>query len=166
MRQITSTRTAVAALAIAAACAFSAPVRAATTILVDRTLPSSVKVSRTEFGVDESSGRAVVAVDFFDDTDEGYLTSESVDVPGLRFDRERGEVLYESDGSVLTCARRKKILWGTYYRETGACRIFVRNEASEAKAGSHASAAREWVVELVTGEPTKAARLSKPATQP
>ena len=73
-------------------------------------------------------GRAQLAVDFFDDTDEGYLTSESVDVPGLRFDRERGEVIYESDGSVLTCARRQKILWGTRYKETGACRISVRSE--------------------------------------
>jgi hypothetical protein len=165
MRPITSPRTTLAALAITAACVLASPAWAANTILVDRTLPPQVKVARTEFTVDDT-GRAQLAVDFFDDTDEGYLTSESVDVPGLRFDRERGEVIYESDGSVLTCARRQKILWGTRYKETGACRISVRSEKPTVEAGSRASAAKEWVVELVTEEPTKAARLAKPAAQP
>ena len=156
MRKITSFRTA-GALALAAACAIAAPVRAATAILVERALPPRVKVSGTEFQVDERSGRARLAVDFYDDTWDGYLTSESVDVPGLRFDRERGQVLYEHAGAVVACASREKFLWSTRYRETGACRIVVRSEAPVADAGARAS--REWIVELVTDEPTKAARL-------
>ena len=157
MRKIISSRTTIAALAIATACASASPVRAATTILLDRTLPPRMKVSRTGFDVDERTGRARLAVDFFDDTEDGYTTSESVDVPGLRFDRASGAVLYENAGSVLTCAQRRKVLWGTRYRETGACRIVVRSETPVAEASVRAS--REWIVELVTDEPTKAARL-------
>ena len=48
---------------------------------------------------------------------------------------------YESDGSVVTCARRKKILWGTTYPETGACRITVRSEPRVADTGVGAAPA-------------------------
>lgn len=149
------------ALSIAAACASAAPVSAATIIILDRSLPPEAKVSGTEFDVDEQTGRARVAVDLYDDSWEGNLSSESVLVPGLRFDRERREVLYESEGSVVTCARRKKILWRTSYPATGACRIIVRSEPRNADAGPGVRALTDWVVELVTDESTRAARLSR-----
>lgn len=149
------------ALSIAAACACAFPVSAAAITILDRSLPPEVKVLRTEFDVDEKTGSARVGVDLYDDSWDGYLTSESVVVPGLRFDRERREVVFESAGSVVTCARPTKILWGTDYRATGACPIVVRSETQNVDAGAAARAPRNWVVTLMTNEPTKAARLSR-----
>ena len=62
--------------------------------------------------------------------------------------------------NVVTCARAKKFLWSTSYHATEACRIVVRSETKAAEAAA-ARASREWVVELVTEEPTKTARLSR-----
>jgi hypothetical protein len=149
------------ALSIAAACASPLPVSAGAITILDRSLPPEVKVLRTEFDVDEKTGSARVGVDLYDDSWDGYLTSESVVVPGLRFDRGRREVVFESGGSIVTCARPRKILWGTDYRATGACPIVVKSETRSADAGAGARETRNWVVELVTDEPTKAARLSR-----
>jgi hypothetical protein len=144
-----------------AAFASAVPASAATITVLDRRLPPETMVLRTEFDVDETTGSARVAVDLFEDSWDGYLTSESVVVPGLRFDRERREVLYESGGSVVTCARAKRVLWGRSYPSTGACQILVRSERRDADAGLGARAPRNWVVDLVTDQPTKAARLSR-----
>ncbi len=146
-------------LSIAAACAGALPVSAATAVVLDRRLPPAVKVTHTEFAVDERAGTARLAVDLYDDTWDGYASTESLDVPGLTFDRERREVRYESEGSVVTCARRGKFLWATTWPATGACRIVVRQEAPTADAGS--GARTEWVVELVTDAPARAARLGR-----
>lgn len=99
-------------------------------------------------------------VDVYDDTWEGNISSESVAVPGLRFDRERREVLYESGGSVVTCARPKKFLWSTSYPATGACRIVVGSEPRNVEADPGARAWTDWTdwrVELVTDEPARTA---------
>lgn len=161
MIRSSSSRNALIFLAIAAACASAAPVSAAAITILERSLPPEVKVLRTEFDVDENKGSARVGVDLYDDSWDGYLTSESVVVPGLRFDRERREVVLESGGSVVTCARPKKILWGTDYPATGACQINVRSETPNTNAAAGERAPRNWTVELVTDEPTKAARLSR-----
>lgn len=154
------TRKTLVALSIAAACASALPASAAPITILDRSLPPEVKILRTEFVVDEKTGSARVGVDLYDDSWDGYLTSESVVVPGLRFDRERREVIFESGGSVVTCARPRKILWGTDYPATAACPVLVRSETRNADAGAGARATRNWVVELVTDEPTRAARLT------
>lgn len=146
-------------VALALAFAAAAPASAATVIVLNRNLPPQVKVSNTEFDVDERAGSVRLAVELFDDSWEGNLSVESVEVPGLRFDRERQEVLYESGGSVVTCARRKRILWGTTWPATNACRITVKKESRTADAGG--GAPTSWVVALVTDEPAKAARLSR-----
>ena len=48
---------------------------------------------------------------------------------------------------------------GKIYPATGACRILVRSESRDAAADRGTPASKEWVVELVTDEPTKAAAL-------
>jgi hypothetical protein len=159
MRGPSRSRVTLIALSIVAASASAVPVSAATIALLDRSLAPEAKVLRTEFGVDERTGSARVVVDLYDDSWDGYLTSESVAVPGLRFDRERREVVFESGGSVVTCARPRKVLWGKIYPATGACRILVRSESRDAAADRGTPASKEWVVELVTDEPTKAAAL-------
>jgi hypothetical protein len=152
------------ALSLAAACAATAAA-AETNIIVTRTLPPGMKVSGAEFNVDERTGSARLVVDVYDDSWEGNLFSDAVVVPGLRFDRERREVLYDTGGAVVTCARPRKVLWSTSYPATGACRIVVRSEPR--KAGGDPGEARawtdwrDWVVELVTDEPAKTAARSR-----
>lgn len=148
------------AFALAAACPFGAPASAATIVVLHRSLPPEVRVSGTSFDVDEQRGRVRLAVDLYDDSWEGNVTTESVSVPGLRFDRERREVLYESEGSVVRCARRRTILWGTSYPATEACRITVRSEPLAADADA-TRALTDWVVEFAAGEPTRSAALSR-----
>jgi len=159
----TPVRSLLVALSIAAACA-STVATAETNIIVVRSLPSGMKVSGAEFNVDERTGSAHLVVDVYDDSWEGNLFSDAVVVPGLRFDRERREVLYESGGAVVTCARPRKFLWSTSYPATGACRIVVRSEPRKAGDDPGETRAwtdwRDWVVELVTDAPAKtAARL-------
>lgn len=149
------------ALLIAAACASEVPASAAKIVVLDRSLPPGVKVSGTEFEVDERLGNVRLAVDYFDDSWEGNLSTESVEVPGLTFDREHREVRYESEGHVVTCAQRKKILWGTAYPATDACRIIVRSEPRIANTGFRERASTGWIVELATNEPMKAAGLKR-----
>ncbi|MFI5197562.1 MAG: hypothetical protein ACHQJD_02990 [Thermoanaerobaculia bacterium] len=147
--------------ATAAACAVAVPTSAATIIVLDRTLPPEVKITGTHFEVDERMGRVRLSVDLFDESFEGNIFSEPVVVPGLTFDRERREVRYESGDSVVTCARRKKILWATTYTETEGCRITVTSEPHIADAGSGAPASTEWVVQLATNVPTRSAKLTR-----
>ena len=147
------------AFAIAAACAATVPASAATVIVLERSLPPEVKVSGTNFDVDERTGRVRLAVDLFDGSFDGNTSSESVAVPGLTFDRERRGVRYESGGSAVTCAVRKKLLWATTYEQTDACRITVRTEPRAADAGPGERPLMGWVVELATDEPTRSARL-------
>lgn len=154
MREISSPGRALAALSIAAACASAVPASAATVLVVDRTLAPTVKVSGAEFDVDERTGNVRLAVDFLDDSWEGNLFSESFAVPGLRFDRARREVLYEREGSVVTCARRRKFLWGTSYPATDACRIHVTSPTRKADTGSGVGGSTNWVVALETDETT------------
>ncbi|HMA28378.1 MAG TPA: hypothetical protein VKS23_00815 [Thermoanaerobaculia bacterium] len=145
----------------AIACASAAPASAATVIVLDRTLPPEVKVTGTSFDVDEKLGRVRLAVGLYDESFEGNISSEPVVVPGLTFDRERREVRYESKGSVVTCARPRKILWATRYEATDACRITVRSEPRIAAEGSGERALTGWVVELATNEPTRSAGLKR-----
>ena len=152
---------ALVAFALAAACASGVRASAATTIVLDRSLPPEVKVTGTNFDVDEKLGRARLAVDFYDESFEGNLFSQSFVVPGLTFDRQRREVRYESGGSVVTCARRTKILCGTTYPQTNACRITVRSEPRIADTDLGERALTGWVVELATTEPTRSARLER-----
>lgn len=152
-------------LSVAAACASAVPASAATTIILNRSLPPQFEVTGTQFDVDEQTGRVRLTFDIFDFTWESNIVrTESVDVPGLRFDRERREVLYESKGSVVTCARRKKILWGTSYPATDACRIVVKSELRNQAASPELRArtdGTDWVIELETEEPAKTAGHSR-----
>ncbi len=143
--------------AMVAACASSVPAFAASVVILDRNLPPEMKVTGTHFEVDERSGTVRLAVDLFDDSFEGSWYSESLAVPGLVFDRERGEVRYERGGSSVTVAARKKILWATTYPETGPSRITVRRESRTADSGSGMKAVTGWVVELTTNESTRTA---------
>jgi len=149
------------AFAMAAASAFAVPASAAAIVVLDRNLPREVKVTGTDFEVDEGTARARIAVDLYDESFEGNLHSESVAVPGLTFDRERREVLFEVGGSTVTCAIQKKILWAATYPQTGACRITVRNEPRTADDGFQARAVTGWVVELKADEPTRSAGLKR-----
>lgn len=145
------------AFSIAAICAFAVTASADTPVILHRSLPPQFQVTGTTFDVDERTGLVRLAFDVFDFTWESNLVrTESVDVPGLRYDRERGAVLYENGGAVVTCARRKKILWGTSYPATDACRIVVRSEVQN-------TGMTDWVVEFVTDGPAKSAGLSKQA---
>ena len=147
------------ALSFAAVCASAVPASAAEIIALDRTLPPEVKMVGTNFEVDETLGSVRLAVDFFDDSWEGTLSTELVEIPGLTFDREHRQVRYESGGSIVTCAERKKVLWSTSYPATGACRIIVRSEPRIAHTGFRERTLTGWVVELATNEPMKAAGL-------
>lgn len=143
------------ALAIAAVCASTVPASAETPVILHRSVPPQFEVTGTKFDVDERTGLVRLAFDVFDFTWEGSLVrTESIDVPGLRFDRERREVLYENGGGVVTCAKRKKFLWETSYPATDACRIVVRREVQNTDM-------TDWVVEFVTNGPAKSAGLSK-----
>jgi hypothetical protein len=144
--------------AMAAACASAVPASAASVVVLDQNLPREVKVTGTHFEVDEKAGNARLAIDLFDESFETNIYSDSLVVPGLVFDRERREVRYESDGSSVTCAVRKKVLWATTYPETGQCRISVRTESRTADGGSGMQAATGWVVELATSEAARQAR--------
>lgn len=143
--------------AMAVACASPVPASAAQVVVLDPNLPPELKVTGTHFEVDEETGNARLAVDFVDESFERSLYSKSLAVPGLVFDRVRGEVRYERDGSGVPCATRKKILWTTTYPETGPCRITVRTESRTADSGSGMNAVTGWVVELATNEPTQSA---------
>jgi hypothetical protein len=164
MRASTPARSLLIALSIASACA-STTAAAVTNIIVVRTLPPGMKVSGAEFKVDERTGSARLVVDVYDDSWEGNLFSDAVAVPGLRFDPERREVLYENGGAIVTCAQPRKFLWSTSYPATGACRIVVRSEPR--KAGGDPGEARawadwrDWVVEFVTDEASKTAARSR-----
>jgi len=139
------------ALSIAAACASALPASAETLVIRHQSLPPQLQVTGAKFDVDERTGLVRLAFDVFDFTWEGNIVrTESIDVPGLRFDRARREVLYENGSSVVTCARRKKFLWGTSYPATDACKILVRSTAES-------TGMKDWVVEFVTKEPAKAA---------
>jgi len=145
------------AFSIAAVCASAVPASAETPVILQRRLPPQFQVMDTKFDIDEATGRVRLAFDVFDFTWESNLVrTEFIDIPGLRFDRERGAVLYESGGAVVACARRKKTVWGTSYPATGACRIVVRSEVQNA-------GMTDWVVEFVTDGPAKGAGLSKQA---
>ena len=132
------------AFSIAAACAPAVSVSAATTIVLHRNLPAQLEVTAAKFDVDEGTGRVRLAFDVFDPTYEGntYRT-EYLDVPGLRVDRERREVLYENGGSVVTCAQRKKFLWETTYPATEACRFVLSSEPQLAGSGSGVSSGKD-----------------------
>ena len=147
--------------AAAAAFASAVPASAATIIVLDRTLPSEVKVTGTNFDVDEKLGRVRLAVNFYDESFEGNMFSESVPVAGLTFDRERREVRYENGGAAVTCAVPKKFLWATTYEATDACRISVRSEPRAADAGASTHPMTGWVVELATTDPTRSADLKR-----
>jgi hypothetical protein len=139
------------ALSIAAVSSSAVPASAETPVVLYRSVPPQFQVMGTKFDVDERTGLVRLAFDVFDFTWESNLfRTESIDVPGLRYDRERGAVLYENGGAVVTCARRKKILWGTSYPATDACRIVVRNEVQN-------TGITDWVVEFVTKAPAKSA---------
>lgn len=143
------------ALSIAAICASAVPASAETPVILHRSLPPQFQVAGTRFHVDERTGRVRLAFDVFDFTWESNLVrTESIDVPGLRFDREHREVLYQNGGSVVTCATSKKVLWATSYPATDACRINVRSEVEN-------SGMTDWVVEVVTDGPAKTAELSR-----
>jgi hypothetical protein len=149
------------AVAFAAACASAVPASAEETIVLDRAFPPEVKMVGTNFEVDETLGSVRLAVDFFDDTWEGNLTTELVEIPGLTFDREHRQVRYASEGSTVTCAERKRTLWSTSYPATGACRIIVRSEPRIAHRGFKERSLNGWVVELATNEPTRVAALTR-----
>jgi hypothetical protein len=143
------------AVSIAAICASSAPAAAETPVILHRSLPPQFQVAGTKFDVDERTGLVRLAFDVFDFTWEGSLVrTETIDVPGLRFDRERREVLYQNGGSVVTCARRKRFLWATSYPATAACRINVRSEVEN-------SGMTDWVVEVAVDGSAKTAELSR-----
>ncbi len=161
MNATSLTRRTLRAFAMAAASAIALPAAAAPIVVLDRNLPPEVKVTGTHFEVDEGTGRARIAVDLYDESFEGNIYSESVAVPGLTFDRERREVLYEHGGSTVTCAARKKVLWAATYPESGACRITVRSEPRTADDGFRTHALTGWVVELATNEPTRSASLKR-----
>jgi hypothetical protein len=145
-------------IGMAALCASSVPASAASVLVLDRNLPREVKITGTQYEVDEEAGNARLAVDFFDESFEGSSHSESLVIPGLVFDRERREVRYERDGMSVTCAVRKKVLWATTYPETGPCQITVRKEARTADGGSGMHAVTGWVVELATSQVPRYAR--------
>ena len=143
------------ALSIATTCAAAVPASAETPVILHRSLPPQFQVAGTKFDVDERTGQVRLAFDVFDFTWESNLVrTESIDVPGLRFDRERREILYQNGSSVVTCATRKKVLWATSYPATGACRIDVRSEVEN-------SGMTDWVVEVVTDGPAKTAEISR-----
>ena len=140
MKALSLIRKTLIALSIATACAPAVSVSAATAIVVHRNLPSQFEVTAAKFDVDEGTWRVRLAFDVFDPTYEGntYRT-EYIDVPGLRVDRERGEVIYENGGSVVACAQRKKFLWETSYPATEACRFIVTSEPQHAGTDSGGS---------------------------
>ncbi len=144
--------------AMVAACASSVPASAASVVVLDRNLPPEMKVTGTHFEVDEGTGNARLTVDLIDESFEGSFSSESLAVPGLVFDRERREVRYGRDGSGVTCAVRKKVLWTTTYPETGLCRVTVRRESRMVDSGFGMHAVTGWVVELATNEPARLAK--------
>jgi hypothetical protein len=155
MNKRTLTGKSLLALAIAAVCASAVPASAETPVMLHRSLPPQFQVTGATFDVDEQTGRVRLAFDVFDFTWESNIVrTESIDVPGLRFDRERGAVLYENGGAVVTCARRKKILWATSYPATDACRINVGSEVQN-------TGMTDWVVGFVTDGSAKSAGPSK-----
>jgi hypothetical protein len=100
-----------------------------------RPLPPEVKVTGAHFEADEKTGRAVVVVELLDESFETNLFEETVPVPGLVFDRERRQVLYEHDGTSVACATRKKVLFATTYPATAACRLSLENEKATLESG-------------------------------
>jgi hypothetical protein len=153
--------TALIVFAMAAACASTLPASGASVVVLDRNFPAEVKVTGTHFEVDEKAGEARLVADLLDESFEGRLFEEPLVVSGLVFDREHREVRYESDGSSVTCAAPKKVLWATTWPETGACRITIRKSARTVDGGSGARAVTGWVVELATNEPAKSAALER-----
>ena len=133
--------------AVVAACAFAAPAAAAPPVVVyHRELPPDVKITGTEFDVDSHSSRPRIWITSFDQFSAEYH-SESIPVRGLVLTPDRREVRYEADGTSVTCAVRKRFLWGASYEPTGACPVTVRSERLTAEERPDATAA-EWVVEL------------------
>ena len=107
------------AFAIAAAGAAAVPATAATTIVLDRSLPPEVKVTGTRFDVDEKLGRVHLAVDLYDESFSGNSFSETVVVPGLTFDRERREVRCESGGPAVHVRAAQEVPVATHAQGDG-----------------------------------------------
>ena len=125
---------------------------AATVRLFEKSVPKEISVTGTHYEVDEKLGRARLIVELLDESFEGRLFEETVEVPGLSFDRKSGEVRYRTRESEATCAVRKKVLWATTYEPTPACRVGVRNEARLKDEGHGAARLTAAVVEMTVDD--------------
>lgn len=91
---------------------------------------SSMQPAKSKsFVINEAMGRAWVEVDFY------YALSETSDnyrvaVPGLRYDRELSQVVFESDGKRVVCATVANKGWGVFKQKhvlaTGNCELSHR----------------------------------------
>lgn len=91
---------------------------------------SSMQPAKSKsFVINEAMGRAWVEVDFY------YALSETSDnyrvaVPGLRYDRELSQVVFESDGKQVVCATVSNKGWGIFKQKhvlaTGNCELSHR----------------------------------------
>lgn len=91
---------------------------------------SSMQPAKSKsFVINEAMGRAWVEVDFY------YALSETSDnyrvaIPGLRYDRELSQVVFESDGKQVVCATVADKGWGIFKQKhvlaTGNCELSHR----------------------------------------
>jgi hypothetical protein len=133
---------------------------AATINILQKDLPEAMRVYRAHYEVDSRTDEVRVVVEY-SRPEEGpgdsagvQFTSEAFSVPELRFSRETGEILLETDSITTACARETQLLWAKWYRPTSACRLVVENQ--ESKDGHSTTLAS---VSLTTGD---SARLSGP----
>jgi hypothetical protein len=122
----------VAPYALALGLGFMLPAATAaddTTRIFTAAIAASEASKSKKFGINEGLGRAWVEVEMY------HTVSESADyqrvvVPGLRYDRERSEVVFDADGQRVVCATvEQQGRWIFSHRRiepTGACELTHR----------------------------------------
>lgn len=117
-------------LALSLAAAVPAATAAGDATRIFNTPTGAAEASKSKrFGINDELGRAWVEVEMY------YSTSESTDyhqvaVPGLSYDRERAEVVFDAEGRRVVCAtveqRGRWIFAHQKIEPTGACELTHR----------------------------------------
>ena len=96
-------------------------------LTVDAPLPEGAKAVDVGFDADPRAGTAWAVVRYVadDPVNESGIRIEDarVPMPGLSYDREARVVRLDEGGRSVVCAKRKRFLFSTFYRETPGCHL-------------------------------------------
>jgi len=101
-------------------------------IVFEAPIDASKQQVSAEFGVNRELGRAWIDVKLQDTAylGEGVPESEVIMrmLDGLYYDSARKQVLYRTAAETVVCAEDGTLLWTTYLKSTGNCRLTASTE--------------------------------------